>query len=174
MRRTILALLFGVLVLGAGTAPAAAESGGVNDPSGDLPERIDVTRLDVENGRHWFTMRAKVVDLRARTGTFEFNYFARTQDGDPTNDRGVIIAVDRVNGQTRARFYGCGWKDCSRDPCPRMRAGWLPDKNIVRVRAPQRCLPWDAAPPPRGVFHVYSHVGPVWKDTTEELVLDRG
>jgi len=174
MKRAMLAGLIGALFLGLPAPPVAAESGGVDDPSGDLPERIDVTRLEVENGTHWFTMRAKVVDLRARKGTFEFYYFARTQDGDPTNDRGVIITVDRVEGQTRAQFYGCGWKDCDRDPCPRLRARWLPDKNVVRIAVPQRCLWWEAAPPPRGIFSVYSHVGPVWNDTTEDLVLDRG
>lgn len=174
MKRALLAVAIWLLVLGGAVTPATAESGSIDDPSGDLPDRIDVSRLDVENGKRWFTMRAKVVDLRAKRGEFNFYYFARTHDDDPTNDRGVIISVDRVDGHTRARFYGCGWEDCDLDPCPRMQARWLKDKNVVRVAAPQRCLWWQAAPPDRGFFSVYSRLGRVWYDTTEDLVLERG
>lgn len=180
MRRAVLALVCGILLLGGAVMPAAAESGSIADPSGDLPPRIDITRLDVENGNRWFSMRVKVLDL-AQRGRFRFTYEAGRREYGERPHRGAMIVVHRVAGETRARFLGCSAEDCSSEPgegCPRMRATWSGENDVIRVAAPQKCLWWlqrhpDRTPPRAGTFHVYAELGDAG-DSTELLVLDRG
>lgn len=167
MRRLVLAILAGFLVLGGTAAPAAAESGSVSDPSGDAPSRIDITRLKVDNDKRWFTARVDVRDLRQK-GKFDF-YYWRGTGGLPMQS--LIVRVHRVDGETRARFWTCGTEDCTIGSCPRLRARWSSARDFVRISAPQRCYPRprtrpDAPPPAAGQFFAYSRLG---EDTTDEL-----
>ncbi|KAA1426663.1 hypothetical protein [Nocardioides antri] len=176
MKRVLLAIAAATLVLGGTATPAAAESGSVSDPSGDAPARIDITRLKVDNDKRWFTMRVDVQDLRQK-GIFHFHYWRGTS-GVPMQS--LIVVVKRIDGETRARFFACGFEDCRPETCPRLRARWRSDTDFVRISAPQRCYPRprtrpDAPPPAAGQFFVYSRLGKGAVDDHEEQVeLQRG
>lgn len=176
MKRTILAIVVGLLLFGGTMAPASAESGTLDDPSGDAPARIDLTRLEVDNGNRWFTMRVGVRNLRQQ-GRFGFHYWGGNGTPPP---RSVLIVVRRVEGTTKARFLRCGRDDCAPAPCPRMRVAWRTGQDYVRVSAPQACFPRprnnpDAPAPARGLFFSWSQLGErTYDDTPGHLVLDRG
>ncbi|KAA1416763.1 hypothetical protein F0U44_16330 [Nocardioides humilatus] len=159
------------------TPNAVAESGSLADPAGDAPERIDVTRLTVTNGDHWFTMRADVAELRQK-GEFTFNYWRGASGGHLVAS--LLVVVDRVDGETRGRFYDCGWKDCVRAPCPRLEVKWRALKDFVWITAPQRCFPPprthpDAPPPAGGRFFVSGRIGDVYDSVDDApLALERG
>ena len=181
MRRLVLALLLGALVLGAPAAPVAADSGSITDERGDAPSRIDVTGLHVENGNRWFSMRVEVRNLRQK-GKFEFSYERGRREYGEMPNRGALIFVHRVAGETRARYYGCGTEDCSAEPgegCARLRVSWRAAKDVIRVAAPQACLWWlqrhpKLSPPRRATFHVYAYLGEGPDDASDLVVVDRG
>jgi len=181
----MLAILCGVLVLGAHVAPAVADNGSTTDERGDAPARIDITSLHVENGNRWFSMRIEVRNLRQK-GTFELLYEAgRREPSDPPH-RGSMIIVHRVAGETRARLLGCSREDCSAEPgerCHRLRASWDPTNDVIRVAAPQRCLWWlqrhpEQSPPRTGMFDAYAYLGRLGSggdiDGIDPVVVDRG
>ncbi|RHW24707.1 hypothetical protein D0Z08_23600 [Nocardioides immobilis] len=176
MRRAVLTILAALLVLGGAATPAGAESGSLDHPSGDAPAKIDLTRLSVENGNRWFTMRVDVRNLRQK-GKFNFHYWGGTASPPA---RSVLIIVHRVDGETRARFLSCGREDCAPDPCARMRVAWRSADDFIRVSAPQRCFPRprndpDAPAPAMGRFFAWSRLGDGASDTAGGLLaLQRG
>jgi hypothetical protein len=184
MRRALLTMVFGCLVLGGLATPAGAESGSLADPARDAPARIDITRLDVDNDRRRFSMRIKVRNLRQK-GVFDFFYERGRREFGDRPHRGTLIIVHRVDGETRARFLGCSSEDCSDEPgedCPRMRVSWSSAKDVIRVAAPQKCIWWlqrhpDLEPPLTGTFSVDATMGrgdDYSADYTDLLVVDRG
>ena len=180
MRRAVLALLVGAVLLGQAATSASAADGRRIDDSGDAPARIDITQLTVDNDRRWFSMKIKVRNLREK-GRFQFDYQRERAIGPDRPHPGAIVIVHRVNGKTHARWFGCGLEDCDRDPCARLRVLWRADIDIVRIAAPHNCLWWlrqipEATPPSRGTFSVYSWLGRDQDvtDSTDPIVVDRG
>lgn len=181
MRRLILSLVAGAMVILGAVATASADTGSHNDARRDAPARVDVTKFHVENGDRWFSMRVEVRDLRQK-GRFELFYESGRREYGERLHRGTLILVHRLAGVTRARFLGCSPEDCSAEPgenCPRLRASWDPEKDVIRVAAPQACIWWlqrnpDLAPPRRGTFHVYAHLGEGAGDSSDLVVVDRG
>lgn len=176
MRRVLLGVLGAFLAVGVGLAPASAESGSVATPQGDAPAKVDITRLTVDNGQRWVTMRVDVRNLRQK-GKFGFHYWMGTGGAPPP--RSALVMVHRVDGETKARFFGCGLEDCTPDPCSRLRATWRPLADVVRIGFPQRCFPRpahnpDAPPPPSGRFFAWSRLGDVGDSPNTILTLDRG
>lgn len=175
MRRVVLFVTAVMLALVGSVSSASAERGVEDAPDGDAPARIDITRFTVDNGQRWFTMRADVRNLRQK-GKFEFSYW-RGVDGPTPSSRSLIITVHRVDGETRARFFSCGFEDCIVGSCPRLRAAWRSDLDFVRVSAPQRCFPVadpDTPLPAGGRFFTYSHMGDAVDDEVDQLALVRG
>jgi hypothetical protein len=175
MRRVVLFLTAFALALVGPISSASAERGVQDAPDGNAPARIDITRFTVDNGQRWFTMKVDVRNLREK-GKFEFSYW-RGVDGPTPSMRSLIIAVHRVDGETRARFFSCGFEDCIVGSCPRLRASWRSDVDVVRVSAPQRCFPVadpDTPPPAGGRFFTNSQMGDESDTDVEQLALVRG
>jgi len=175
MRRVVLFVTAVVLALVGPISSASAERGVQDAPDGDAPARIDITRFTVDNDQRWFTMKVDVRNLREK-GKFEFSYW-RGVDGPTPSMRSLIITAHRVDGETRARFYSCGFEDCIVGSCPRLRVSWRSDLDFVRVSAPQRCFPVadpDTPLPAGGRFSTYSHLGHEADNEVDQLALVRG
>jgi len=172
--RAALMIVTGTVVLAGVVTPASADTGSERYERGNAPAAIDITKLSVHNATARFTMRVAVRDLTER-GRFTFHYWSGTSQTPPP--RSLLIEVRRVDGDTRARFFGCGREDCVVDTCPSLHAEWHPATDRVEVSASQRCYPRrdpNADPPDVGRFFAWSETRTAEDAGSRPFQLSRG
>jgi hypothetical protein len=162
-RRLLRGVAAGALALGLlSTTPGVAQAADVSiqDPRGDAPSSIDITQARFELTERWVSMRLRVDNLRT-TGRFRM-------EANPLNSIADRVDVSWRDGKPRARYYFLDYEDGNPDvhpqPCRRMTVGWLPGKDVLRLRLPRACTTLYPGYNPY-VFQAFSFLGDS-RDTT--------
>ena len=155
------------VALGIGSAaPAMAESGDVQFPSGDAPAAIDITNLWANNATDLIQMSIFVENVTEK-GTFHFFY--------THHDHGMALLVHRSHRHTRIVAYQIiDLTHSKRVACPGAQARWSKHADVIEIEAPQSCYPGTI--PRKWMFRTMSSLPGDkhdWAYTTEDLNLRR-
>ncbi|MDZ5622519.1 hypothetical protein [Nocardioides bizhenqiangii] len=176
MKRAILVMVVGIMMLGMGATSAGAETRSKSDSSGDAVRQIDITRLTVTNGDHRVVMRIKVRDLRKR-GVFNIHYWGGTTGTPPA--RSAIVSTRLVDGERTVEYLTCDREECEEVRCRGMRLDWRPGADVIVISTRQKCYPRprrnpDAPAPGVGRFFASAEFSEDIDSTNGLLTVQRG
>jgi hypothetical protein len=130
--------LLATIALASTAAVASAESIAVQDPQGDAPPAIDVTRIRVDNAQHAVRIHLHVADLhRSRVRLVRSEL-----DVGPLLGRGYVIVFKRrtSGGFSKqlswVRLYAEGGTTLPR--CAGLKLTWATDQADIRL--PRSCM----------------------------------
>jgi hypothetical protein len=163
MRRSlpalVLALVGSLVLVAAGSAPAAAkphpDHASVTDPTGDAPAAIDLMSGTYRVGRSGAEWSVRVKAL-SETTFLAFEVWPLTSAWDR-------IAVFREHGKTVGKVYFVDNEEETKPylrKCAKLKVTWSFSTDKVTVKAPFSCLQASAGAPPYE-FHVFSRIGGV-------------
>ena len=123
-----------LLVIGTAT-PTHADVTTKSDPRGDAPPRLDIASVTYRNTTPSVSARMRVNEL-TRAGRAEF-YITTTGGTDVAY---VAMVSSRADGTLRKRFVQRGNLGDTSLRC-NFEARWDPNKNLIHIAVPRRCLP---------------------------------
>ena len=135
MRRSTMvpALLGAVLLVGGVAAPASAQTVTSNDPSGDAPARIDITKVRYTHESDRVRVAAKIPEL-GKSGTADF-LVSRYE----IFEAGYVVRIRQHKGQpAKVSLLYFDHFDLKKRACKGLSGSWGP--QVVRLKVPRSCL----------------------------------
>lgn len=131
--RVVPALFGAALLVGGVAAPASAQTVTKDDPSGDAPARIDITKVRYTHESDRVRVSAKIPEL-GRSGTADF-LVSRYE----IFEAGYVVRIRQHQDQpAKVSLLYFDHFDLKKRTCKGISGSWGP--QVVRLKVPRSCL----------------------------------